>query len=53
MRPDVAAVRMPGDTALARRRAQLATGIELNPSIMPSMTTWADKLGVVVPSAGQ
>jgi L-lactate dehydrogenase len=52
-RPDVATVRMPGDTALARRRAQLATGIELYPSIMPGLTTWADKLGVVVPAAGQ
>lgn len=49
-RQGVAAVRMPGDTAMARRRSQLAAGIELHASIMPALKTWADKLGATVPS---
>ena len=52
-RPGVSAVRMPGDTALARRRAQLAAGVELYPSIMPTLTPWAEKLAVPIPLARQ
>jgi LDH2 family malate/lactate/ureidoglycolate dehydrogenase len=48
-RPGVAAVRMPGDTAHGRRRAQLASGVELYPSIMPGLKTWADKFGIAPP----
>jgi L-lactate dehydrogenase len=46
-------VRMPGDTALARRRSQIASGIELYSGILPALTAWADKLGLKVPSAMQ
>lgn len=43
------AVRMPGGLALARRRSQLASGVELHPSIMPALKSWAEKLGVTLP----
>jgi LDH2 family malate/lactate/ureidoglycolate dehydrogenase len=48
-RPGVSAVRMPGDAALARRRAQLKKGIELYPSIMPDLIPWADKFKLTPP----
>ena len=48
--PGVAAVRMPGDTSHAKRRAQLASGVELYPSIMPDLKTWADRFGVTAPA---
>jgi L-lactate dehydrogenase len=51
-RPGVRAVRMPGDAALARRRAQLEKGIELYPSIMPDLIAWADKFKLAPPAAG-
>lgn len=47
----VKAVRMPGDSAAAKRRAQLAEGVALYPSIMPDLAKWADKLGVAMPAA--
>lgn len=48
--PDGApAVRMPGDGALSRKRAALAGGVELYPTIMPALTAWAEKLGVNLP----
>jgi len=50
-RPGVAAVRMPGDTANARRQAQLAGGVELHPSIIPGLEAWADRFGIGVPRA--
>jgi L-lactate dehydrogenase len=50
-RPGVAAVRMPGDTANARRQTQLANGVELYPSIIPDLEGWADKFGIAVPRA--
>jgi LDH2 family malate/lactate/ureidoglycolate dehydrogenase len=48
-RPGLAAVRMPGDTANARRQAQLTDGVELYPSIIPDLEAWADKFGIAVP----
>jgi hypothetical protein len=42
---------MPGDTANARRQAQLARGVELHSSIMPGLQAWADKFGIAVPRA--
>ena len=42
-------VRMPGDTALARRGEQMKAGVDLYPSIMPELKKWADKLGVALP----
>jgi LDH2 family malate/lactate/ureidoglycolate dehydrogenase len=42
-------VRMPGATGLRRRAEQLASGVELYPSILPSLKPWAEKLGVPLP----
>jgi L-lactate dehydrogenase len=42
-------VRLPGQGALARRAAQLASGVELYPTIMPALTPHADRLQVKVP----
>jgi LDH2 family malate/lactate/ureidoglycolate dehydrogenase len=42
-------VRLPGQAALARRAAQLERGVELYPTIMPSLLPWAEKLKVAVP----
>ncbi len=47
--PGVAAVRLPGEQAAARRRAGLAEGIELHPSVMPVLEGWAEKLKVELP----
>lgn len=44
------AVRLPGDAALARRTAQLAQGVELDPAIMPALIPYAGRLGVAVPT---
>ena len=49
-RAGIAAVRMPGDAALACRRAQLETGVELYSSIMPDLMAWADKFGIIPPA---
>jgi LDH2 family malate/lactate/ureidoglycolate dehydrogenase len=49
-RPGTAAVRMPGDAALARRRAQLENGVELYPSIMPDLMAWTDRFGIIPPA---
>jgi LDH2 family malate/lactate/ureidoglycolate dehydrogenase len=50
-RAGVSAVRMPGDAALARRRAQLQKGIELYTSIMPDLMPWAQKFGIAAPAS--
>ncbi len=44
-------VRMPGERALKLMRDQRAHGVQLHPSIMPSLAPWAQKLGVDVPPA--
>jgi L-lactate dehydrogenase len=44
-------VRLPGQAALARRSAQLADGVELHPTILPSLLPWAKRLNVNVPEA--
>jgi L-lactate dehydrogenase len=49
-RAGIAAVRMPGDSALARRRAQLDKGVELYPSIMPDLSAWAERFGIRAPA---
>jgi len=48
-RSEETAVRMPGDRALERRRAQLSTGVELHQATMPNLRPWAEKLGVELP----
>jgi LDH2 family malate/lactate/ureidoglycolate dehydrogenase len=47
--PGVERVRVPGDGAMARRRAALASGVELYPGIIDRLGSWADKLGVALP----
>jgi L-lactate dehydrogenase len=42
-------VRLPGQSALARRAAQLERGVELYPTIMPSLAPWAEKFKVAIP----
>jgi LDH2 family malate/lactate/ureidoglycolate dehydrogenase len=49
-RPGVDAVRMPGDGAMARKRAALKDGVAPYPGIMDGLRSWADKLGVVPPA---
>ena len=43
-------VRLPGESALERRKAQLAHGVDLHPGILPALTPWAEKLGVALPA---
>ncbi len=43
-------VRLPGDGALSRKRAALANGVELYPTIMPGLQRWADTLNVSLPT---
>jgi LDH2 family malate/lactate/ureidoglycolate dehydrogenase len=43
-------VRLPGQAALARRMSQIEHGVELHPTIMPSLIPWAEKLKVAIPS---
>lgn len=50
-RPGFDSVRLPGERGLERRREQLADGIRLHPSVMPAVTSWAEKLGVSPPAA--
>lgn len=40
------AVRLPGERGLRLAQEQASAGVELYPSIMPALTTWAQKLGV-------
>jgi L-lactate dehydrogenase len=44
-------VRLPGEAGLRRRADQLASGVELYPSILRSLEPWAGKLGVPMPPA--
>jgi LDH2 family malate/lactate/ureidoglycolate dehydrogenase len=44
-------VRLPGEAGLRRREKQLREGIDLYPSILPSLTSWSEKLGITLPSA--
>lgn len=49
--PGKPAVRMPGDGALARKRAALADGVALYPSIMPALAPFAERYGCTAPAA--
>jgi L-lactate dehydrogenase len=44
-------VRLPGESGLLRRAEQLSRGIELHPSILPALVSWAGKFGVTPPTA--
>jgi L-lactate dehydrogenase len=50
-RPGGEAVRVPGERGLLRWRDQQANGVALYPGILPALAPWAEKLGVVPPSA--
>jgi len=43
-------VRLPGERGLMRYREQLASGVCLYPTILPSLETWASKYGVPPPT---
>jgi len=44
-------VRLPGQMGLLRRARQLASGVELEASILPALSPWAEKLRVALPAA--
>ena len=44
-----AAVRLPGEGGLSKRRDQLAGGLVLNAEIMPALQPWAERFGVARP----
>ena len=48
-RPGVERVRLPGERGLARKAAQLASGVELHETIMPALMPMASALGVAAP----
>lgn len=48
-RPGMGAVRLPGQNAMAKRRAALADGVQLYPGVMRGLASWAEKLGVEPP----
>jgi LDH2 family malate/lactate/ureidoglycolate dehydrogenase len=48
--PGVAAVRLPGERALANRRAALRDGLQLYPGILDRLAPWAEKLQATLPS---
>jgi LDH2 family malate/lactate/ureidoglycolate dehydrogenase len=50
-RDGVDAVRLPGERALARRREQLAHGVQLHEAILPALEPWARRLQVASPAA--
>ena len=43
-------VRLPGERALARRKAQLEVGVSLRGGILDSLRPWAERLGVELPA---
>lgn len=45
------AVRTPGEKGIALAARQMESGVELYPSILPALSSWAIKLGVTEPSA--
>lgn len=48
-RPGIERVRVPGENAMARRRAALAGGVEMYPGIIDALKPFADKFGVALP----
>ena len=49
-RPGGPRVRLPGERGLALMREQLAAGVALHPTILPSLEPWAEKLAVTMPA---
>lgn len=50
-RPGFERVRLPGENGLRRREAQLANGVELHPSVMPTLKPLAEKFAVTPPAS--
>jgi len=50
-RPGFERVRLPGQMGLLRRERQLRDGVELEASILPALTAWAQKFAVALPRA--
>jgi L-lactate dehydrogenase len=50
-RPGVDRVRLPGDRALACKRAALESGVPLSAEITQGLRNWADKYGLAMPDA--
>lgn len=48
-RPGGDGVRLPGERGLQRMREQRENGVELHASILPALTSWAERLGVAMP----
>ena len=48
--PGVAAVRLPGEQGLARKRQALAAGVRLYPGVLAALEPWAEKLEVALPA---
>ena len=46
-----AAVRMPGERALAMRRQALVEGVLLHEAIMPALAPWSEKFGLTPPAS--
>ncbi len=44
------AVKTPGERGFERAAAQREHGVDLYPSILPSLVSWAEKLGVTMPA---
>jgi len=44
------AVRMPGDGAMARRKAQRESGVVLHPAVLPGLDSWMKKFDVAAPA---
>jgi L-lactate dehydrogenase len=42
-------VRLPGESALARRRRQIREGVQLHENILPALMYWAERFGVALP----
>jgi LDH2 family malate/lactate/ureidoglycolate dehydrogenase len=49
--PGIAAVRLPGERALQKKRDQLRDGVNVSESIMANLAPWAEKLNVRLPVA--
>ena len=50
-RPGVERVRLPGQRGMKLLREQRERGVVLHPTILPSLASWAEKLGVPMPAA--
>ncbi len=49
-RPGFDRVRLPGESGLRRREAQLRDGLDLHPDTIPSLRPWGEKLGIALPT---